>query len=384
VNDPKSLMKERIEMFDNVYNFKHNQRIPLGCNIWSWQVLDCGYKQSEALENYDIAEKINREFHERYHFDAYTNLITRNPKRITDLLGGGAHYIDATDEIIQCDDHGCMEPDEYSELIKDPRAFYWTKAFPRYTHYQDENFVLTEGNLKQAIQEWSDFGSYSNKMLDMNFNEFGALMYYCQFCQVPFEHIMTNLRGIVGTSRDLRRKKKEILDTIAADEQITMDNVERAIKMDSTGYVAPITMVFLSHSILNPKQFEQFYYPTLKKIIDCAVANQKRMYLFIESTMMRFVDFFRDVPKGTMMIHLEQDDIFEFRKQLPNIAVAGGMPTTLLGPGSKQECIDYAKKLIDGLGEGYVFCQNKMVSYRNDCSRENLLAVNEFVRNYQY
>lgn len=84
------------------------------------------------------------------------------------------------------------------------------------------------------------------------------------------------------------------------------------------------------------------------------------------------------------MIHLEQDDIFEFRKKLPNIGVAGGMPTTKLGGVSSEECVSYAKELIDTLGDGYVFCQNKMVSYRNDCTRENLLAVNEFVRNYKY
>lgn len=40
------------------------------------------------------------------------------------------------------------------------------------------------------------------------------------------------------------------------------------------------------------------------------------------------------------------------------------------------------KKLIDELGNGFIFSQNKMVSFRNDCTRENLLAVNEFIRNY--
>ncbi len=68
--DTLALLKERAQLFDNVYNFKNNPHVPLGCNVWSWQVLDCGYKQSEALENYETAEKINREFHERYQFKA--------------------------------------------------------------------------------------------------------------------------------------------------------------------------------------------------------------------------------------------------------------------------------------------------------------------------
>jgi hypothetical protein len=72
------------------------------------------------------------------------------------------------------------------------------------------------------------------------------------------------------------------------------------------------------------------------------------------------------------------------RKKLPNICFVGGMSTDLLGNGTEQQCVDYAKKLIDELGDGYVFSANKMISFKNDCKRENLLAVTEFVLNYKH
>jgi hypothetical protein len=100
--------------------------------------------------------------------------------------------------------------------------------------------------------------------------------------------------------------------------------------------------------------------------------------------MLRFAEFFQDIPKGRILYQLEQDDIFEVRKRLPNLAIVGGMPTELLGRGTKQECVDYAKKLIDTLGDGFVLSQNKMMSFRKDAVRENVLAVNEFVRSYRY
>ena len=59
------------------------------------------------------------------------------------------------------------------------------------------------------------------------------------------------------------------------------------------------------------------------------------------------------------------------------------MKVELLGNGTPQECVDYAKKLIDELGDGYIFSENKMLSFKNDCKRENLLAVREFVRDYR-
>ena len=120
----------------------------------------------------------------------------------------------------------------------------------------------------------------------------------------------------------------------------------------------------------------------MKLMVDAAIAHNKQIYLFCEAAILPYAEYFEDIPKGVLMMHLEQDDIFEFLKRLPKVAVAVGMPTELLGRGTKEQCVDYAKKLIDELGDGFVLCQNKMISYRNDCTRENMLAVCEFARNY--
>ena len=56
----------------------------------------------------------------------------------------------------------------------------------------------------------------------------------------------------------------------------------------------------------------------------------------------------------------------------------------ILGRGTKQECLDLAKRLIDDLGSqgGFILCQPKMGSYRNDANPENLKAVSDFVLDY--
>ena len=72
------------------------------------------------------------------------------------------------------------------------------------------------------------------------------------------------------------------------------------------------------------------------------------------------------------------------RKRLPNIAICGGMPSAMLGNGTKEECVEYGKKLIDGLaGEGgFLMSQDKMMSYRNDAKPENIMAIQELCRTY--
>lgn len=384
--DAKALLQERSELFDNAYNFRHNKRVPLGCNIWSWQILDAGYKISEALLNYDIAEKINREFHERYQFDAYTNLITRNPKRLTDLVGGGNHFLDANDEMIQSVEHGYLNADEFAEFTANSDDFYWKKVFPRYVTQNDPDYQLTMNNLKQVMKEWTEFNAYSQRMLDMNFNEFGAMMYYGRMVRLPLEHLALDLRGLKGASLDMRRRKDEVLEWADAiyDKTANMAGFNAVSSSGASGFVADITMVWQVVSLMSPKQFEIFYWPQLKKVIDGAAKNHQKIFVAAQGTILRFADFLQEVPKGVMMIHPEGDDIRECREKLPNIALAGGLPTAVLGGYKPEECLDYAKRLVDDMGDGFVLCQNQMISYRNDCKRENLLMYLDYFKSHTY
>lgn len=386
VENPKELLKERSDLMNNIYNFKHNKRVFLGCNIWSWQVLDCGYKQTQAMMDYSIAEKINREFHERYQFDAYTNLLTRNPMRLTSMLGGGNHFVDPNDEMIQSVEHGYLNQEEFPEFTAHPDNFYWEKVFPRYLTQNEPDYKLTLDTFKTAMKEWDDFTAYSQRMLDMNFNEFGAMMYYGRMVRLPLEHLALDLRGLKGASLDMRRKKNEVLEWADAlfAETANMAGFNAVSSSALSGFVADITMVWQVVSLMSPKQFEIFYWPQLKRVIDDAVASNQRFFIAAQGTILRFADFLREIPRGTMMIHPEGDDIRDCRRELPDIALAGGLPTMILGNSTPEECLDYAKHLVDDLGDGYALCQNQMISYRHDCKRENLLAYLDYFKTHTY
>jgi hypothetical protein len=380
VMDAKAMLRERTELFENVFQFKRNKRVPLASDFYTWKILDAGYKFSEAFYNYDIMEKIHDEFHQRYQFDVYSDLGLRNPMRVTNVLGEGFYKIDSSDEAIVSDDHHIMEREEYQDLVKDFLGFYWSKAFKRYCKPG-----ITMGEIENAVKEFGTYGQYAGKITDKFINQYGAMMFGMYIFAFPFERLFTILRGIKNVSQDIRRCKtqmKEAMDAMFVFDTETVLN--KAMVADYTGYVAPLMLAFLGHSILSVDQFRELYWPYLKKVLETVVSHKKTIFCYCESTMLRFAEFFQDVPKGVLLLHVEQDDIFEVRKRLPNVALAGGMPTDLLGHGTKEQCVDYAKKLIDTLGDGFVLSQNKMISFRNDTKRENLLAVNEFSRNYQY
>jgi len=140
----------------------------------------------------------------------------------------------------------------------------------------------------------------------------------------------------------------------------------------------------LAHNFMNPDQFAEFYWPYMKQVLDVLCEKKMHALIFSEGTILRYKDCFKDYPKGFLTILPETDDVFEIRKELPNIAIMGGMPNSLLGRGTKQACLDRAKRVIDELGcdGGFMFCQDKMGSFRNDANPENLKAVCDFVREY--
>ena len=382
--DAQALLAERKQLFSDVIAFNKPARIPmLGC-VYSWKYLDAGYNLHEALYDYDIIEKCERENIETYQFDAYSDYGTRNGMKAPDALGGGAHKISPDGEAVIVHDGATMMPDEYAEYMANPVAFMWSKMFKR-----SAKEGLTLGDIQKAAIETLTFGQFGARMANMYAEEYGALVTFNMnnigmLLLSPMEMLFNGIRGMKGLALDIRKNKsqlKEYLDFAAAGNMFPL--LDASIPIDGSRTVADYYTPFLGHSMLSTSQFGELYWPYLKKAIDFAAANNRTIYCFCESTMERFTEYFEEVPKGVLIIHLEQDDIFTIRKKLPNIALAGGMPTSLLGHGSKEQCVDYAKKLIDELGDGFAISQNKMLSFRDDATRENLIAVNDFVRNYQ-
>jgi len=373
------IYKEKRDLFRDTTALKKTKRTPNLSNFYTWKILDSEFSLKEAMYDYDKMETLTREFHNRYQFDAYIDLGVRNPIRITDLLGSGYHEIDEKNETINYVDHVVMEPEEYPEMLKNMKKFYWTKIFPR--KYPN----VTAEMLKNSAMEFAQFGQFTQRMTEIFVQEYHcpAVFNVNSVALIPFETFHNSFRGIKGISMDLRRHGDELLDVSdMMFETITYPKIVTAFDSDTSSYVCDTYTALLGYAILSPKQFEKYYWTYLKKIIDLAVEKNKTFFIFCENTMMRFADFFQDIPAGHVVLHLEDDDIFEVRKRLPNVCVAGGMTTELLGRGTPKECVDYAKHLIDELGDGYIFTQNKMMSFRNDCKRGNLIAVNDFVREY--
>lgn len=391
--DMSTLRQERIQLFkDAIQQKKKPERVPYFGNLFSWKIQDAGYKLSEALYDYDIMQKVLDHTFETYPIDCCYETGWRNPIQVTESLGNDEYVIDNDTNSISLHDQCFMSTDEYDELILNPKKFLWEKVLPRkYKLLQSEN---NSNAFKNTLGKYAEFGRFMGSSSERMREIYGLPSFFDPNSAFDafgngYEFLFNFLRGIKGLSTDIRRDPSRVMAAVEAiNETFAIPRIQRAanqLKGTNTDFCVDMNPVLLGHSILSPKQFEKFYWPHLKRIADYAVENDKLVYYFVESECERFWDFFQDLPKGHFAIHVELDDIFALKKKLPNICVAGGMKTDLLASGTPEQCVGYAKKLLDELGSdgGFIFSENKMISFKRDCKAENLKAVSEFVRAYR-
>ena len=92
---------------------------------------------------------------------------------------------------------------------------------------------------------------------------------------------------------------------------------------------------------------------------------------------------FRELPAGSIIFHVDMDDVFEVHRVLGDrFCISGGIPNFLLGYRSPKEVRDYCKKVIDGVARdgGYIMDASAIV--QNDAKVENLRAMTDFTREY--
>ncbi|NBJ16623.1 MAG: hypothetical protein FNP40_13890 [Dehalobacter sp. 4CP] len=390
------LFRERVKIGkETIRKEKRPSRVLVFGTMVSWFIFDQGYKLSEAYsDDFSVLEKISDQAQARYNFDGYTFPVIPNSQPLQKTLGVNNYIINDKSESYNRIDVDYMDFEDYDVLIEDPAKFFWSK-------YAKRKFPILESQdgqqiFMKSLHDFQNFFQY-NQNVERNLiekhgvpmNSSPAAMGLGGYWPLH-EVLMHGLRGIKGVSTDMRKDPVKVKAACDRYQEVILEPMLQQYKAtaskgtDENCYF-DIKTGMLSYSVLNPKQFEMVYWPSFKRLIDVAVEMDKLVYIFSEAGTKRLWDFFREIPKGRIALYCEMDDIFEMKKALPNVTLMGGMPLELLGNGTPEQCVDYAKKLVDELGYdgGYIFGTNKQGQFRKDAKRENLEAVIKFVQEYK-
>ena len=387
--DAKALAAERAKLFRDQTSFIPTKRIPHFASAVTWKIFDAGHTIDEAITDHKVMESCVRHFLDTYFVDGLIDTGIRNQFEVMKAFGSDGYYY-YTPEVVGVHDHHYCKVDELMEYLEDPIKYAWTKILPE--KYGDEWANKSLDTWKKTFKEYVSYtmfvihmagvsGSYGIPVTAPNNPSKGAIDF-------GMEVLMANLLGMKDLSLALRRSSDKIEEFVREfDKQHIDPVVEKALASEGPNakYCWDASTMMLVHNVLSPQQFERFYLPSLKKLYEAYESKDMHVRVFTEGKILGFKDYFKDYKKGTLTFHVEQDDPLEFRKELPNVAFMGGLTTVMLSESTPQQCVEETKRLCAEMGNGgFILSENKMMSYRNDCSSDNYLAVCNYMKDQQF
>lgn len=307
---PQELKQHRIQLFRDCAAWRKPERVPFLANIVTWKIIDSGYKFSEALHDYDIMSKCVTNFLDKYNVDVLTDTGVRNPMRIPESIGESYYYVNDEAEALGVHAYSLCEKQELAELAQDTDKFVWEKMlprkFPNFQHLKKEDF-------QRALDEQLAFNNYTAGITKVVREQYGLpalTSLKCGFPNAGVEEMFSMVRGIRGLSLDMRRNPDDLLACIHAYEKKTLDPVIEKVYASEDGpdpdACFDLGIMLLAHTVMSESQWEKFYWPSLKRLLDAAAAKKKSVRLTVEGSLSRFFRYFADYPKGVVTLNLDQ------------------------------------------------------------------------------
>ena len=134
---------------------------------------------------------------------------------------------------------------------------------------------------------------------------------------------------------------------------------------------------------LSPAQFERFYWPTLKQIIEAIWAEGHQVLFYAEGEWNPNLKYIAELPDRSIVYHVDRGDVFEVHRAVGHkFCLSGGIPNDLLAFGQPQDVRAYCKKVIEGVARDGGYVMDASAIMQDDTKVENLRAMTEFTREY--
>lgn len=137
------------------------------------------------------------------------------------------------------------------------------------------------------------------------------------------------------------------------------------------------------HAVYFPQQFDRFYWPTLKWIIEELWKQGIQVLFYAEGEWNPNLKWIAQLPEKSIIYHVDRGDIFEVHRVLgEKFCISGGVPNDLLAFGTPDDVKAYCKKVIDGVAKDGGYIMDASAIMQDDTKIENVRAMTEFTRQY--
>jgi uroporphyrinogen-III decarboxylase len=273
-----------------------------------------------------------------------------------------------------------MKADEYPALVDDPKAFLAEKLLPRSLRCLEK-----PGSAKAmaAMHHWGAECSKSaeagaklrGELKGLGFPGFTESMSYA-----PLDFIGDFMRDIKNTLLDCYRRPDDVKQGAEAIKGLILEMAKIQAKSATPGAVVFIPLHL--NEYFSPPQYREFYWPTLKEVVEELIRLGLTPELFYEGQHLAHLDTIMELPKGKTISRFEKTDLIKAKRVIgDHSCIVGGPPSSLFF--STPEKVDaYVRDLFAEVKAGGGFILSPAVPLAAEAKPECVKALMDAVKRY--
>lgn len=277
-----------------------------------------------------------------------------------------------------------LKAEEYNDFLTRGMEFLIDTITPRVSDIFKLKITQRPPYLMRVLLEALNFiNAASDILADLKARGHYNLMTGLAF--PPFDIMSFVFRTLPGLTRDMMKKstRDQLIQLIERIEPWLTPFLAALPKMNgSNGIFFPSERAFS----LSPKQFEQFYWPTLKKMIITFVKAGNIPFLVWESDVTHLIPFLLELPKSIShrcCFMCDMSDIFQVHKILEDhMCIMGNVPLSTMCVGTPKDVEQYCEKMFAELKPGGGFINCSALGIPDEAKPENVRALINYTLKY--
>ena len=407
----EKLYRERVTRHKQAMMCEIPDRVPVMLPTAHFPAYYAGYTLKRVMNDYEAMERAWLKFLEDF-FDDMD--IFRGPGEVHPApameavdykaLKWPGHGLGDEVNSYQFVEEAIMEASEYDALLNDQSDFSFRFLIPRtvgtlkpLNNFPPLNTLMNlflvvaypfeDPNMRAAFQSLIKAGEEIEKWrkhiraVDKVAREAGFPSSFGGLAIAPFDVIADFLRGTKGVILDMYRCPDKLMEAI---DRVTDITIKQILSMlNATG---GFNVTFPLHkgddTFMSRKQFEKFYWPSLKKVMDTLIEEGIYLRMVAEGRYNERLEYISDFPKGWVNWQFDQTDMANAKKMVGGkCCISGNVPASVIITGTAKDVKDRCRTLIEACapGGGYILAGGASATETN---AENLRAFMEAAQEY--
>ncbi len=376
------LREYRDKLYRDIWEGRVPDRVPI--TFWVDPVYALQHAHMSLLKDQWSLDRMHEAFDiiaPEIESDSYPISVSSNI--VAMRISGNKGWVMGSDGFLQHPNYAPMKEDEYDWMFSDFAGFSKEmdiRSNAAYENISDEERELVKLRVNASNARYFVKSAQVQKEVEDKF-ERSNFEHWIGMTGGPFDNLANGYRAFTGALTDMRRQPENVLKAVRNFTEMNKASVERCVPgHDGARIFMPLHMA----TFMREKDFQKFWWPFFKEVLDKCEETNRRIWMFCEDTWDRYMDYLVETPKGTLLEFESTDPKLAKDKLGADHVLCGFYPCILLKGGNAEQVIDKTKELLDIVAPGgnYIFKSDKDPIVYGDAKLENIKTCLKTVLEY--